>query len=310
MVDIEKVEPEWYDQALMQPNDRIERMKVKGQRFYRREGDETLYRSVTTIIDAQTKIDDGQLRNYVCRFPSYDAYRRDLNDRADRGTVMHALFAEMAKGFIDFPIESPEFRGHVCGLIESCNRDPEFYWPKWEQFMKFSLYAFLRWVHEKEVTFFAIEIPLISEEWHMGSQLDKVGLFSYRNKPKLNITDFKSGQIASGKYPIQLGMYYLLLVDNYPDLIKEYGPPLLYNWRPSGFDRWDGRKEPNYEFKNQTSKVNLDKLKLMLKINAMNPFSLTDQWDFFGVPKLGENPEGMLRQVEIESEDAEESQSE
>jgi len=210
MVEIEKVEIEWYDQAVLQPKDRIQRMKIRGKRFYQIEGEGTLYKSVTTIIGEQTGLEEGLLRNYVCRFPSYDEYKRDLNEKADRGTVMHALLAEMVKGYIDFPIESEEFRSHVCHLIENCDRDPETYWQKWERFLKYSLYAFLRWVHEKEIKFFCIEIPLVSRKYGAAGQEDCCGLTIFRGKPRLMITDFKSGQLH-GTYPDQLGMYYVLL---------------------------------------------------------------------------------------------------
>lgn len=165
------VRPELYDEDFLGPRREdvlvMHRVKVNGHgRLYavkRRDpggdwGRTEFYTGVTSVCDAVLGYDDG-LVEWYCGFPSYEAACKEVAELADFGTFAHGLLAKCAKKELpDF--DSEEWGRMVRKEIARHGHNPDEKFHQWNSRGRKTILSFKQWVHDRRVTFHAIEIPL------------------------------------------------------------------------------------------------------------------------------------------------------
>lgn len=229
--------------------------------------DDKMFISVTSLIDMTTKTDEGLIRK-MCD-SGYNEWMKFLNERASYGTIMHILIADfLDQGQMDFDTIDTRIEE----LFEEYRVEQKKYF-YWKDDLRHDLLAFAEFAAEHRIAPLCAELPMVSFKYGFAGTLDLICLMTVKEKgffgevyksgvnkgePKethrekriMAIIDFKSGRNGfTEKHSDQLALCKMLVDENYPSLVYDYGVSELhtFNWAPK-----DWRTEPTYTLKNQT----------------------------------------------------------
>jgi hypothetical protein len=255
------------DALVVQPR-QVYRIHSNGLRYYytfSEFGEPIFVPSVTTVIH-KTMPKSEYLIKWMAEL-GYEESKEYTEKRAAYGTIMHGCVADLA---IHKVIHLASIKGRITSYLEA-HRLPMIWATEWEEEIKADVLAFARWMLDYNVKAIAIEISLVDEVQGCGMTIDMVceldvevkGYFgevyktgdrkgqpkeSKRIERKRAIVDFKSGRMGFyEEHAIQLQAYKIAWDNINPSQPIE----VLYNWSPK---EW--RKEPTYNFKDQTNATN------------------------------------------------------
>lgn len=314
--DIEELKKALYiNETLVEPAYQLYRMTSQhdGRFYWRMNGDGTFsyYASVTTV-EKQTSGPNHHLIDWMLQKGKELAeYERD--SASEYGTFMHAtinVFNVNGR----FPIA--EFGSYidVYSIKETIRHGTR----DWTHKGPRDLLAWMQFCWDYEVVFLAIEVMLCDDELEMAGAIDVVCEITImedgfhgemyksgprKGEPKLTkaprrvrcIIDLKSGR--KGFYDAnvrQVKGYELLWNRNYP----QYPVEKLFNWSPK-----DWRKQPDYNFTDQTGKVSENEWMHMVglyKERHGKSYRTTREVFTKDVLVMGESAEGVLVHVPLE----------
>jgi len=247
------VNPTWHDpHKIILPPFVLRRHDERGLRFYYTlDGiSPSFYIGVTSMTGAVMPKDESLIK-WIANFPTWDAYKEELSQLADRGTLMHIIWGLHAFQGTDMGIDN--FRELCRRHCEEIGRGKKFlnrffwFWYK-------SLISFQQFVYEHEVEFYGIELPVKDDDMEIATQIDFVASMKFGQKRVNAILDAKSGSTSSRSYAVQLELCKRMFATCYPDAEQ---PTHLFNLAPKNWNPpKEGRPEPKkYILTNQTNKV-------------------------------------------------------
>lgn len=258
------------DALVTQPR-KVYRIHSDGLRYYYtidQDGEARFFPSVTTILH-MTMPKAPQLVQWIAD-RGYDEAMQEAEKRADYGTIMHGLCADLA---IQRKFDLATVKDQALQYLRKNGR-PEAWASDWESDLKSDVLAFAMWLIDYNVEIMAIEITLASDTLGYGATLDIVcnldievkGYFGevYKSGDKKGlpkeskqvyrkraIVDMKSGRKGFYEdHALQLQAYKKLWDENNPAQPID----MLANWSPK---EW--RSAPSYNFKDQTDAKNAAK---------------------------------------------------
>lgn len=246
--------------ALREPPYRLYQLNQKGYRYYYRfdaEGKPELFPSVTTILHQVMPMSPFLLDWMLEQGKEQAIEKRDT--AAAYGSLMHGQFERL--------IVNREYDFDAVGEVvaEYLMREnlPEKLFQEWCYELRKDVLAFAQFVKDWNVKPYAIEIGLVHPTQHYAGCID---MPCQLTNPKTGevfdaIVDFKSGRKGFYEaHELQLFMYRDMWNENYPDKPIER----VFNFSPK-----DWRKEPTYNFKEQTDSKAIDLLPNYLAIAAI-----------------------------------------
>ena len=262
------------EDALREPFYRLHRIDGHKDRWYYRLDTDRFYRSVTTVIQANTPTPYGILEWIKQNGQESDAMR---DERAAYGTFLHK---QIGKLLIDGQYDLDSLRSlaeldsvGVTGATAST----------WYADAVQDILAFEAFRREHSVVPLAIEVSLCSDKGYAGS-IDLVCRMTVRvdgldhdnpyksgarkgqprevkiDKEIVAIVDFKSGRKGFYEsHEIQLHMYRDMWNENFPSLPVDN----VFNWSPK-----DWRTAPGFNLKDQTDSKNAALIPDILSMDA------------------------------------------
>ncbi len=244
-----------------------------------------LYAGVTSVC-GKVLTEDERLKEWACGFGSYEAYKRELNKAAARGTVMHSLFAMVMDPNTELPdFGTSEFDRLLRRLISSQDGiDVNDVFGEWKAFFCKAILGFKQFMYDCEVEPLAVEVVLgephryyedgskplygyfaqidllcylnIKEKGDWGEKLksgpNKGGVkITTREVRVLAIVDFKSGAGDYEEHDMQLLLQKPLVEAAFPHL--DTSNMCLFNWHPKDFrmssiaEKWTAGEDPDDE---------------------------------------------------------------
>lgn len=273
MIDEERLKPEFVHPELRLPPLPYlfapPRVHVGGVRYYPIIPLDTLtpelYAGVTSIQQATRPMAAGLLNWYKEKGPSADQY---AEDRANRGSVGHAMLADFHKGE-EMPVHNDEkWIQYLTICFMRYYDNPAFHAKEHSIFLKKMLWSWLRFLRDRNVKVLLVEVPLVSRRHGFAGQIDfvlEMDAKAYTDKTPEDkrkrvvvLLDVKTGDLWES-YPEQLVLYKILLSENYPE-IKVQG---LYNWRPKDYS---AGSQPTYQIKDQTKAATAEYEETLLRL--------------------------------------------
>lgn len=259
--------------ALIEPSYRLFQLNRKGHRYYYRydeNGTPEFYPSVTTIL-RQTMPSNPFLIKWTADM-GYDAAQNYMQERADYGTFMHALFEKLLiAGTYDLDAlldELEEYRAY---------KQLPFEFLRYADDLKKDVLAFAQFVIDYDVKPLAIEIALVHPIYKYAGMIDLpcTMLASPGKAERITaIVDFKSGRKGFyEEHEVQLGLYREMWNANFENMQIDR----IFNFAPK-----DWRKKPTYNLKDQTDSPSLAKIPFLLELAGIednkinNTFSVID----------------------------------
>lgn len=218
------------------------RADYDGGRHYYKVTDSGLvfFDSWTSVIDRMLGYDVG-LVTWIAGM-GWEASQKYMKERAHYGTILHILIGEFLKnGRMDIE-RGVSFHATSYAMTEKLDTALT---NSWLGDLRRDLLSFVQFVHEKELTPIAVEMPLALDEWSIAGTIDLVCTLKFGQKRITAIVDIKSGR--KGFYPshrYQLHGYKMTWEANFPDMPID----MVFNWSPKD---WTG-DTPTYNFTNQT----------------------------------------------------------
>ena len=217
-----------------------------GSRFYY-EIDElnnpVFYTSVTSKI-SQVKPLDRNIIEWACNLGSYENYIKELNKRANYGTLIHILYDYIV---LNKTIDLNDLE-MICKAMSEENHlnvDIKYNLKRIEK----SVVGFYYWFNEWKVDPIATEICLRSKKLGLAGALD---LVAYITNPKtgaesLTIIDYKTSKQVFESHIIQLYIYRDLFIENFP----EFEDVKMANFFPNDFRNIESKTGKPYKFIHQ-----------------------------------------------------------
>jgi len=264
----------WPEHCVITQPESIYRLYKGDDRWYYlwNEEEPEFYLGITTKLGrampdspfiTQWKIEQALQNGYANAWKDYTI------NRSVYGTFMHSEFQEL---LVTREYNFDETGKRLEAFLKEKNYPRE--WMAFEDSIKSDILALAKWIIDCDVVPLAIEYPIVSRKWKFISPIDLIAEFNIedsgyygetyksgakKGQPKLTkqtfrirgIIDFKSGR--KGFYTdhvYQLHAYREAWNENFhDDKIAR-----IFNWSPKNW-----RTEPDYNFTEQTDKVNEDK---------------------------------------------------
>lgn len=234
----------------------IRRLSKGNERWYSHQmigSDERRYcMSVTTFVNKSMGID----RNLMSYFMEMGKEAADMHlfFAAEYGTYFHIEAGEFFKtGEYDFGVNGllSELKtlNHMAGIPGLPVSKLQWYWIERIQKDMASLITF---AEERKVVPVAIEFPIISYDFPLGSVIDLVCQLEFNGKIVNAIVDYKTGENFHREHEFQLQLYRHMWNEHFGDI---FPVTHIFNWKPCD---WDIDKKPTYTLKNQTKAQNVD----------------------------------------------------
>lgn len=243
-----QLDPEFLADGIMPPPYTLYRHDGHLGRYYYKLNDSgsgtpvSIYPSVTTLIKSVFG-EDEYLVKWKVEKGEFEG-QRIAKEKADYGTLMHILFANLLRNNV---VDFNELPSKVETYNKSLRYTPPFDWTNKAAKHVLSLIQFL---HDRNVKVIASEYPLASDKLGFASLIDAVFEmdalnYSASTPPEkreriLVIIDFKSNEEGAvyDSYKMQGFMYRELWNEHHPDMPID----CVGNWFPS-----DWRDSPSYK---------------------------------------------------------------
>ena len=172
----------------------------------------------------------------------YDEAKRYMNDRADYGTSLHIILAElMTQRSFDLGLIKAK-----AGAYLLRQNKPTAVVDVWAPDLEKDVLAFAQFVADKEVEIEAVEIPMVSEAMGIAGTIDIVCTLKFGKSRVRAIVDIKSGRKGFySEHKYQLHGYMAMHNENVADESDHVS--MVFNWSPK-----DWQKAPTYNLENQT----------------------------------------------------------
>jgi len=163
---------------------------------------------------------------------------------AHYGTLYHIIIAEfLKKGELDFD----KLNDEVCDYLVQVGL-PMALSSEWFERIHKDMLSFFQFVIEKNVEPVAIEFPIVSDRYGIGTLIDLVCTMDFNGKRVNAEVDFKSGK--KGFFEAH-EMQLIIGRDMWNDLYSDEFPIThIFNFAPN-----DWRKTPSYKLKNQSKSI-------------------------------------------------------
>lgn len=285
--------------ALREPVYRVKRIEQGSNRFYvafdpvteqyvRTKDGSIFFQSVTTFISNSQPTPYGLLKWMA------DKGMERANYEADReacyGTLLHIFFGEfLINGSLDI-----EKIGDRMALMVAENGYGGEITKMWTDNAQSDMLALAQWCADYEVTPLAVEITLVSPKMGIAGTLDlfcELNDKCYTEKTEkakrkriCAIVDLKKRREGFfDEHQVQLEAYRQLWRENFPD---DKQPEKIFNLSPANW-----KKEPGYNFKDQTDEVNVKLLEHFIAISAIKQDGKKPRFnEYKGVITLGQAP--------------------
>lgn len=258
---VEEINALFFDaDALREPPYRVYRLDGEGHRYYYRFdefGEPVFYPSVTTLLKQVMPTSPFLIDWMLANGKEGAVEKRDL--AAAYGTFMHIQFERLV---VNRSYNFDEVPGELLAYMERENLPEKFYADSLSKIRK-DVLAFAQFVRDYNVKPLAIEIGLVSPEYHFAGCVDMPCVMTdpKTGKAFTAIVDFKSGRKGFyEEHELQLHLYRMMWEDNFPEVKIDR----LYNFSPK-----DWRTKPTYNLKDQTESVNAQKLPYLLALAAI-----------------------------------------
>lgn len=261
----EQVVPSYINKNYIREQEKvIYRLDDYGKRYYyefNEDGSPIFFKSVTTKISECVPLDKNIIE-WACNFINYDEYIKELNRRADYGTLIHILLEyivlrgdleisyieELAQEFVEENKLDVNVQKELTRIIKT-------------------LIGFNYWYSEYNIDPIAIEIILSSKNIMLAGSLDLVAYATIKGEKKLGLIDYKTSKQTYTSHIIQLHIYRKLWNESYPENPIEF----IANWLPNDFKNLNSKTGKPYKFKihKEDDQMNMyvDQI-----INMINPF--------------------------------------
>jgi hypothetical protein len=285
---VEELRSQFFDEeALRLPPVRLWRMEARGIRVYYTfdDGEIEIYPGVTGMLSKVLPTSE-ELIKWRCQM-GYDESIEYMRERANYGSLMHALFVPLS---VEGKINLDMIRE---GTIQWCEKNGIPYVEDWPRELKLDLLAYAQFMIDYQVKPIAIEVPLRTKKYHAATMVDmfcrmvipRNGFWgeTYKSgekkgQPKQTkkdvvtyaVVDFKSRRKAyvTEADELQLEFGKQMILENYPEFRDE--DIALFSWHPK---EW--RTSPGYHFTEHTDKHSTEYLRL-LKLMYQQRNDLTD----------------------------------
>ena len=252
----EQIQAEYFDQNYIQvPDFKYRRKNIKGQRYYIKETDNDVFMSpsVTTVIHNSSPMSHFLVEWYAKNGLEYCNWF--LNQSAAYGTFMHTMYNKIILGE-KVLLNKEWFRAQITVFCYE-NDYNEFelidWYKKQKRDFRKDIYAFIKFIADKELTPIAIEFPVVTKDY--AGCIDLVAMDGDDN---ICMIDYKTGSGIYEDHGIQLSAYKQSWDEQYPERKIDY----ILNFRPKQF-KMSKRTKTFYETKNWTK----DYEKLLTKFN-------------------------------------------
>lgn len=195
------------------------RVFANGNRYYKFEGDEFLYPSVTSIL----KIANQPSLNYWMREKEYKAIKEHLHQNVEAPVTPEIIDAALEKGrqIVTVADPSSQFGNEAHELIESILLSGEDV--ECAPHLVHVKSSFMRWLNrEKEIRKFqvlATELSLYSKTHKYAGSADAVARVFIRGEPKTIVLDWKTSNSLRNHYALQIAAYSKLYEENFNEAI-------------------------------------------------------------------------------------------
>lgn len=256
---IEEIKAQYFNaDALKEPDYKIYRLDTEGWRYYYRFENDTpvFYPSVTTLLRSVMPTPYGLLQWYAQNGMEAATEKRDL--AAAYGTFMHAQFERL---IINRKFSFDNVGNELRAYMERENL-PERVFGEWHERIKKDVLSFAQFVKDYNVRPLAVEIGLVSGQYHFAGCIDLPCIMTDPKKGTefTAIVDFKSGRKGFNEdCELQLALYKMMWEENFGTPIER-----IFNFAPK-----DWRKGPTYTLKDQTGSKNLEKIPHLLALAAI-----------------------------------------
>jgi hypothetical protein len=245
-----------FDHLQIQSPFSIRRLSKGDDRWYSHEiqgSDERRYcMSVTTFVGKSMGL-DRNLMSYFMRMGK-EAADMHLHIAAEYGSYFHIEAGEFLKsgeydfGYNGFLSENKTIE-YMAAKLKIPSEKMQWYWI--ERIQK-DMASFITFCEEREVRPVAIECPIISYDYPLGSVIDLVCQCKFDGEVVNAIVDYKTGENFYKEHEFQLQLYKKMWNEHFGDIF-----PIthIFNWKPND---WDITKKPTFTFKNQTDCEKVD----------------------------------------------------
>lgn len=252
------------EDALIETTNPVYKLKKSGRNYYytfdwdNHEVD--YYLSASKFIDSVVPKSE-HIVNWMLDLGKQE-YERQLRVKSEYGTLMHICFGELIiSEQFDLSTVYDKAEQHIRenGLII----DPR----EWGDKLKMDILSMAAFIRDYEVEPLAVEIMLASRDIGIVGVIDLVckmndkkyteSTSKAKRKRITALIDFKSGKSFYESHEVQLELYKLIFNENFPEIEIEG----IFNWSPK-----DWRREPSYNFVNQTDKPSSQKVPLYLEL--------------------------------------------